>query len=385
MRLLLLVAAPLGAAAAAVSCVSCSGGHLVRAEFAAQHGADFDFSRPPCVPAPPPPAPAAGEAVVRYLGAGGLLAEWQGEAVLFGPHFSNPPLGRVLAGRWRPDEPAIAAGLSTLPLERVRAILVGHTHYDHFAEIPWVAPRTAPGAPIYVNRSGKLMLAAYPELEARARPLEEIAAAGAWVTPADERGRPLPFRFRALPSAHAPHLDHYSWARGEVRAPWREPWTEHAIRDFRAGRTFAFALDLLAPGSGEPRFRLYYGDAAAPAGQGYPPAEVDADGRAFDLAALCVPNYHLVEGYPQGILGRLRPRHVLAVHFEDFFRPRSRPLRFVALLTDARVDGFLRRVRGALEEGGQALRPPLPPVCGPASDGWTMPLPGEALRFTVLQ
>jgi glyoxylase-like metal-dependent hydrolase (beta-lactamase superfamily II) len=371
---LLLVAAGMGACA--------TGGHLVRAEFAAQHAATFDFSRPPCPPAAAGPA-RADEVVLRYLGTGGLYVEWRGEAVLFAPFFSNPSLVRVLAGGWQPDPAAIEDGLRGLPLERVRAVFVGHTHYDHFAELPWFAPRTAPGAPIYVNRSGTRMLAAYPELAARAVSLDSLAAG--WVELPAADGGPRLWRFRALPSAHAPHVDHYLWGRGEVEAPWREPWTERPLRHFVAGGIFAFVVDLLAPETGETAFRLYFGDAAAPAGQGYPPAEVDGDGHAFDLAALCVPNYYLVTGYPEGILERLRPSHVLAVHYEDFFRSRSRPLRFVPYLSDGRVERFLGRVRDGVARGGQATRGPVGRVCGPSSAASTMPLPGEWLRFAVLE
>jgi len=368
---------------AAALAVSSAGGHLVRAEFAPQHGTTFDFSRPPCAPASGTPT-GDGELVVRYLGAGGLYVEWDGQAVLFSPFFSNPSLARVLGGPWRPDLPAIEEGLRDLPLQRVRAIFVGHAHYDHFAEIPWVAPRTARDAPIYVNRSGTRMLAAYPELAARAVSLEDLP--GGWAQLASPDGQRLPWRFRALPSAHAPHVDHYLWARGEVAQAWREPWTARPLRDFVAGQVFAFVLDLVAPESGRVRFRLYFGDAAAPAGRGYPPPEVDGgDGHPFDLAVLCVPNYHLVAGYPEGILERLRPRHVVAVHYEDFFRSRSRPLRFVPLLSDGRFDRFLVRVRDGVARGGQPTRGPLEPVCGPSSSASTVPLPGEWLRFAVLQ
>jgi hypothetical protein len=227
------------------------------------------------------------------------------------------------------------------------------------------------------------MLAPYPDLRARAVTLED--AAGSWLQPADSSGTPLPLRLRALPSAHAPHVDHYLWARGEVETPWTAPWSGRPLSDFVTGQPFAMVLELLDPDTHRVRFRLYYGDAAAPAGQGYPPPEVDGDGHGWDLAILCVPNYGLVDAFPEGIVGRLRPRHVLAVHYEDFFRGRSRPLRFVPPLGDGRLDRFLRRLRDALAAGGQTPRAPLGTVCGPSLPGFTMPLPGEQLRFAVLQ
>jgi hypothetical protein len=92
-------------------------------------------------------------------------------------------------------------------------------------------------------------------------------------------------------------------------------------------------------------------------------------------------SYIFAPGAPGALLDRLRPRHVLIAHYEDFFRSRDKPLRFVAPLTDARVDRYFRELRDAFGRGGQPTRGPRRPPCGPSAAGWTLALPGESLSF----
>ena len=76
----------------------------------------------------------------------------------------------------------------------------------------------------------------------------------------------------------------------------------------------------------------------------------------------------------------LRAGYALTIHYEDFFRPANRPLRFVRSLTDARVDRMLERVENGMRE---RIGIPATPICGPSGEHWSMPLPGEWLGFDV--
>ncbi len=315
---------------------------------------------------------------MRYLGAGGLYVGWRGEAVLTGPFFSNPGVLRVGLGTMRIDEAAIRDGLAALPLARVGAILAGHSHYDHVGDLPVVAG-LAPRAALAVNRSGVKALAAYPELAGRVRELEGIAGLATQLV--DAEGRALPFRLLALPSHHAPHVFRFKLWTGETESSAR-PWTERRYGALKEGQTFAFVLDLLGPEEeGSPvRFRIYVQDAAAAEPLGWPPVP-GGDDPPFDLAVVCVASAHWVEPYPQGLLARTKPGHVLAIHAENFFRPWGPKRGFVPLLSRGQVERFLRRADETLAVAGVAGSPPVGEVCGPSSARWTMPLTGEWLVF----
>jgi hypothetical protein len=359
-------------------CLACTGcGHVIRGELAPNHfGRDFDFRSPGCAAAPRPAAARPDDVLVRYLGAGGLYLEWQGVSLLTSPFFSNPgrfraPFARLTANRVRID-----GGLKGMDLKDVRAILVGHSHYDHLADVPAVAESFCPTARIYVNRTGTNVLAGLGPLKERVDCLEDPEQKG-WIYLRGEDKRELPIRFRAVETEHAPLFWHLPWSPGEVKQAWDKGWDGHRFRQLRVGQPFAFVIDLLDPDDpGRVRFRIYYQDAASPENKGYP--EI-GDGRGYDLAVLCMASFRYVKNHPGGILGNLQPRHVLVTHYEDFFRDPQKPLRFVPLLTDRLADEFLVRVRTSL--AGIDTTGPIDPVCGPSSATATMPLPGEWVRF----
>jgi hypothetical protein len=358
-------------------CAGC-GGHIVNLPPAPL----FDFEHPPCAPADRPSAlPAGKEAVeVRYLGAAGLYLRWGDDAILLGPYFSNPGVLRVGLGRWRTDRLAVERGLAGLPISAVEAIFAGHSHYDHIGDLP-VILEMAPRATVYANRSGAHALAHYST--GRVNALEDDSGHWIWL----ERGSETrPIRFLAVPSEHAPQIDHHLWAARGVEDDWHEPWTAHRFHQLGAGQTFALVIDLMSSDRKQVRYRLYYQDAASSKGVGVPQLAMTGD-HPYDLAVLCIASYDKVHAGPQpeSILRDLtladrKPRHVLVTHYDDFFRPQDRPVRFVALLTDAKVDHYLRAIDGALGDPAPGSAP-IDPVCGPSGRRWTMPLPGAWMRF----
>lgn len=350
-------------------------GSIVRAEWAPNHGADFDFSDPPCDPAPRASA-GPDDVVLRYLGTGGVYVEWRDAALLTAPYFSNASPLRAVLGSVRWDSNAIERGLAGLPLGRVHAVLVGHSHYDHLADLPPILLGHLPRARVYVNRSGRNMLAAFDGIVDRTVDVEQHV--GRWIPLTDAEGRALPIRVMPLEAAHAPHLRWLHYGRGEVRQPW-DTWNGKPLRAMKEGRTFAFLVDLLDE-NGRVAFRIHSQDAAASSPAGFSPDEL-IEQRAVDLAVLCMPSYWLVEDYPEGLLRHSRAKHALLTHYEDFLRPTTETLRFVALLSDQRADRFIERVAGVLGGTADAAAGPDPCCCGPCGASWSMPLPGEWLRF----
>ena len=332
----------------------------------------FDYAHPPCVRALS--SAEANEVDVRYLGSGGVFLGWRETAVLLGPFFTNPPPRSNLFGKFRHDRPRIAAHLRDVPLAEVRAIVTGHAHYDHLADVPIVAAEHTPAAAIYTNASGAAMLAAYPSLRQRVhmvRPNDTFAITDA--------GGAAVIRIRSIASDHAPQLCRSRrWpcniSRCEIPEPWTSGFESHPLRDFCGGETFAYVIDLLDT-DGTVAFRLYYNDAAPEAPRGVP----ILDGIPYDIAILCIASFDHVQGYPEAVLRTVRPRYVLLTHYEDFFSKLEGRWRFVALLTDTKAERFVERMlKTDAIVGGLA---PETPVCGATGVGWSMPVPGEQARF----
>ena len=360
---------------AAVLLAGC--GHVIQPDLA-PNWKGFDFKKPPCVPSPRTELP-ADQAAVRYLGGGGLYVEWQETALLLAPFFSNPGILRVRFGHLSSDAEAVRRGLGAMDLTRVRAIAAGHSHYDHLADLPGVAETYAPTARIYVNRAGFNALAPLAPLTGRVISLEGEEG-NDWIWLRDVDGNREPVRFRKVESEHAPQFFHYHFAAGPIDQPWTEDWQRRWTSNLRAGTTFAFVIDLMSQDLQEVRFRMYYQDAANPDGKGLPSFD-GIDEHGFDLAVLCMASYQFVHHHPEYIIGGLRPRHVLVTHYEDFFRNTRKSVRFVFPLSNSAADRFLRRMKSALSRPD--LQGPEGTVCGPSAPGWTMPMPGEWMRFRV--
>lgn len=348
----------------ALACAGC--GHVIRGEFAPNHpGRTYDFSDQKCERQRPAGA-GPDDVFVRYLGAGGIYLEWRGTPLLLGPFFSNPSFPRAFFGRLAADRDRIEDGLENMDLAGVQAILVGHAHYDHLADVPFIVENFSRDAQVHVNRTGANMLAKVASVQGKVRPLEDDL---------DFDVGPL-IRVRAVESEHAPMFWRFYWARGPVDEPWEEDWTHRGFRQLKGGTAFAFVIDLLDE-LGAVRYRIYYQDSASPEGAGYPPPEADAHG--YDLAILCMASFKYVENHPGGILDRLHPRHVLVTHYEDFSRDPEDPLQFVTLLTNGGANRFLGKVREKVRES--EARGPAAGICGPSSRVSTMPLPREWLLF----
>jgi L-ascorbate metabolism protein UlaG (beta-lactamase superfamily) len=351
-------------------------GRIIDAKYAPNHQADFDFAKPPYIPASRP-RPAPDKVILRYLGVGGLYVEWRGRSLMTAPFFSNHGLLRAGFGAAGWDEDAIARGLSGLPVGEIGALLSAHSHYDHLADLPHIMERHATAARLYLNMSGANILAPFEALWGRLTTIDERR--GQWIRLRDGGGRELPVRMMPLPSEHAGHFWLYHYGKGEVSRAW-ESWEGKKLHHMKEGRVFTLLIDLLSEDGGRPEFRILYQDAPSSAPAGFPPEEVIAE-KDVDLAVLCLPTWWLVDDYPRGILERTRARHVLAIHYEDFFRSTALPTRFVGTCTDRRANRFMEMVEREMSSGSHDPASPSPPACGPSSDAWTMPLPGEWLRF----
>ncbi len=281
-----------------------------------------------------------------YLGAGGWLIRHGDAALLTAPFFSNPGLVEVGVGRLQTDTAAVDRFLP--PVADVPAILVGHAHYDHLMDVPYLARVHAPGARIYGSRTMVNLLRGDPALDPdRLVDVEALAgdhtAPGLWTSTPDGR-----IRFMPLRSEHAPHLFGIRLYHGEVDTP-RSRLPERAS-EWLDGPTLAWLIDFLDE-DGDVVLRIHYQDSASRPPRGFPPPH---DGIPVDVVILCTAGSGEAEGYPDALVEALAPRHALLGHWEDFFRPMDWPLRPVPG-TD--VQAFEQRLADLLPEGSEQVRP----------------------------
>jgi L-ascorbate metabolism protein UlaG (beta-lactamase superfamily) len=287
---------------------------------------------------------------ITYLGVDAFLVRHGDDVVLTAGMLSAPSPLRLLDLRTdtaRVDR-ILRAALPDPSI--VKAVLVGHSHYDHAMDLPYLMRRhfTDPSVKVWGNRALAMVFAADTQLARRIRVIEDVAgdslSRGEW--------RPVPyggFRFMALRSDHAPHLLRriHVLPRTIDRPRTTPPRT---LRDYAEGQTLAYLLDFLDE-RGRVIFRVHYQDAAATPRLGWPPPFPPADAAPVDVAILCGAAFAEVRGYPERILGEMKPRMAVVGHWEDFIlRPRADPAVDVPLTDYRALNWRLDRVMGGAEK-----------------------------------
>lgn len=346
--------------AVAVAVVLLAGcGHVIPGSLTGT-GEDFAFAKHDCHAGDDTDA---SKVEVRYLGSGGVFIQWQGDAILIGPSFSNHHILRAGFWRGRDETQRVTEAVKRFDHQNVRAILAGHSHYDHIGDFPIVAgDALIPNVPVYLNASGVNILAKEPALQGRLRtirPYEPVTITKHIVV-------------RAIRSGHAPQFcsrDGFPcrYAFGEIDQPWTTPIARRKLRAMHGGQPYAFDIELL-DANGARRYRIYYNDSSA----GSPLGQTTGD---FDLAILTMAQWRFVRDYPHDLLQTLRPRHVLASHWDNFFSKGGENSKFVFRLG---APGFLRVVEQYVEKADAG---PVNPVCGVKTARYTMPVPGSSLLF----
>jgi L-ascorbate metabolism protein UlaG (beta-lactamase superfamily) len=222
--------------------------------------------------------------IFRWLGAAGIDLRVADGALVIDPFFTRFPLWRALLGPIRPARGRVAAHVPDCDL-----ILVSHTHWDHALDVPAVARHT--GARVVGSRNTGRLAAASGVPRAR---ICEVRA-GARVTQG-------PFRVAVLDAEHVT-----LWGRpvlaGAMAPDLRPPlWAWQ----YRMDTCFSFRIE--AHG-----LRLLDWCSARP--DGARPADV----------LFVQPFYN--DAYYETLLGRVQPRLVVPMHWDDFTRPLSEPLR----------------------------------------------------------
>ena len=291
---------------------------------------------------------------LAFLGVGGWLIEKGEAAVLTAPLFSNPRLATVGLGQIETDPDRVERHLPDI--SHVSAILVGHGHYDHLMDVPYVARHRAPPAVVYGNRTVAHQLAPFELGPGRVRVIVEselgdVERPGAWID-VGPRVRIMPLR-----SSHAPHLAGILLYDG-VRTLDMDR-VPRAAAEWLAGETVAFLVDLMNH-DGSVGLRVYYQDAVAAPPLGLVPQL--ADSLDVDVAIIVPATYAEVDWHPEALIESARPRLVLLSHWEDFFQAPSLPPDPVSF---TRLPEFISRLDRAVSEGTQ----------------WHLPLPGA--RFVL--
>lgn len=220
----------------------------------------------------------------RWLGVAGLELRTAGRALLVDPYLTRLPLHRLWFGRVEPDR-----ALVRQIVEQADFVLVTHAHFDHLFDVPEVVRQT--GAIALGSPNVCRLLSATGVPAGRVR---EIGA-GDRLTLGDCTVEVLP----------AQHLTVFKRPLlvGSLPVDLKPPLRAW---DFRMDACFSFLIEV----SGI-RLLDWTSERTQPA--------VPADGLLVKAGKSA--------DYYCSLLAAVRPRFVVPVHWDDYFRPLSRPPR----------------------------------------------------------
>lgn len=267
---------------------------------------------------------------VTWLGVSTLLIDDGASALLTDGYFSRPSLPRVLLGKVAPVPARIDGCLARAGVQRLAAVIAVHTHIDHALDAAVVAERT--GAVLVGGESCANIGRGHGLGEQRlivAVPGEPMALGAYDVT--------------LVESDHCPP-DRFP---GAITAPVTPPVRASA---YRCGESWSTLVGHRPSG----RRLLIAGSAGFSAGA--------LAGHRAEVAYLGVgqlgrqPRQYLVDYWTETVR-TVRASTAVLIHWDDFFRPLSRPLRALPYAGDD-LDFSLRVLGELAADDGVELRMP---------------------------
>jgi L-ascorbate metabolism protein UlaG (beta-lactamase superfamily) len=218
----------------------------------------------------------------RWLGVAGLELQAEGRILAIDPFFSRPPFWRLWLGRVTPD-----AALAAEMVPHCDYVLTTHAHFDHLMDVPAVAGHS--GAVAYGSANACRLLAACDVAGDQIRQIE----AGDELTLG-------PFRVEVLDARHLPVP---GFSAGPLPSRLEPPLR---LRDYRMDRCFSFRIEV-----GGLLLLNWHGVHPGPA----PRADV----------LLAGPEGRRT--FYEPLLAGVGPRLFIPLHWDNMFRPLTRPLR----------------------------------------------------------
>jgi hypothetical protein len=305
-----------------------------------------------------------------YTGCGGMVIHSGNESILVDPFYSNTGLLKLL-GKLKTDKNQTDSVFQNIRqklggTDKIHNILLAHSHYDHMLDLPYVlnAHLNKNKPQIIGSFSAKNVLTALPlaPYQFREPNLDHVCKCDT----IHISERILLYAYR---SEHAPHLHLLGFPiqgmKGDIGPEGIKgldtPDYKSGFQSWKEGTDYSYILELRDPGRKKP-FRIFIQSSSC-----LPPAGIPSNlpaGDSIDLALIGVASTNQVDNYPMQLLSAIRPRYVVLIHWEDFFRAyRKEP----KIVRGTRFKIFLNRYQSVMGSG----------YAGRTS----MPRPGTLYRF----
>ncbi|MGW6120823.1 MBL fold metallo-hydrolase [Nocardia sp. NPDC055165] len=244
---------------------------------------------------------------VSFLGVTTLLFDDGESALMTDGFFTRPSLWRTALTPLRTDPARVHSALARAGVRSLDAVVCGHSHYDHALDSAYVAQHT--GA-ILVGSESTAQIGHGADL-----PFSRVVVV--------EAGTDITLGNFTLSFAESEHSEP-DRARGVIGRALAQP---ARMRDYKCGETWSIILTHTPSG----RTALIHSSA------GFRPGMLDS--RSADVAYLSVGQLGhqpcgFIEHYWSETVTAVGAQRVVLTHWDDFFRPLSKPLRALPYAAD---------------------------------------------------
>jgi L-ascorbate metabolism protein UlaG (beta-lactamase superfamily) len=264
------------------------------------------------------PEPKNGAVKVTFLGTTTLLFDDGQTQWMIDGFFTRPPLLKVAAGKLETNTKIVDAALKRAGIERLTAIFVAHSHYDHALDVPYVVQKTkatlyGSASTLNIGRGGDLR----DEQMIQFEPGKEYTVGKFTVT--------------VLKSKHSLPIQGINDDLGQtIDKPLRQP---ASFRDYKEGGSFDFLIKhegktiLVNPGGN-------YVEGAFD--------KIHADVFFLSTGGLGMQTREFQNAYYDQTVKKARPQLVIPIHWDHFFLPLDDRL---APLGDPAFDFLIPRLK----------------------------------------
>jgi L-ascorbate metabolism protein UlaG (beta-lactamase superfamily) len=235
----------------------------------------------------------ADELSIRWFGTAAYRLEYSGKVLWIDPWFSRQGLIALRIGVIEPVRREIDKYM-----DRADIIAIGHSHYDHAADLPYIAPKT--GAVVYGSDSTANILRAHETDESQIR----VVTGGDTV----EEG---PFKITFVPSAHGSLMGRIP---GDFDI-WPDILPPLKAAEYGHGGVFGLLVEIEG-------YRIYHKGSAAIT------EESEGEVRA-DLLLLGISLRTDTKRFVYRMVEMIDPQILMPMHYDYFFRPLSKGLRMM--------------------------------------------------------
>lgn len=250
------------------------------------------------------------EVSIRYLGVAALDIHYQNQRILTDPFYTPFSMWDIITlNKYQSDSKAIDKAIGPFQ-QNVDAILVGHGHYDHLADLPSIKNYLKQDSFIVGSKTVINMVSPSFDLDQLLPITKEntdiwFYLANGWI------------RIKAEASEHAPQIWNINLFPGQHQAA--QTTLPKYIWNWKQGLNLTFLIDFLEEPNSEKVFkRIYFQSSASSYPIGHQPIQ---DNIPVDMALLSGASFDHVDDYPDGIIKNYKPDQTLFIHWENFFKP----------------------------------------------------------------